>query len=101
MWTILVGASRPTHTDEVDGRRETEPRQWLCEVQKRTRGPVRVRLSPEVLVDFPVEVYVGPIPGFGYVTPHMLGIGHALEVDIDAVAALVAGACRLRRQRRR
>jgi hypothetical protein len=43
-------------------------------------GDVRVRLSPEVGVDFPVEVFAGH--GFGYVNGPMLGISPGLEADL-------------------
>jgi len=66
----------------MDERREAGPSPWLREVQNQTFGPVPVRLSPDDFVDFPVEVSVGDISGFGYVSAQMLGISHALEEDI-------------------
>ena len=53
---------------------------WLRRVQSQTPGKVCIKLSPEVLVDFPVEVFVGRGPG--YVRAHMLGISPQLEVDL-------------------
>lgn len=54
--------------------------EWLRQVQSKTAGQVRVRLSPEVLVEFPVEVFLGH--GLGYVTGRMLGIRPELEADL-------------------
>ena len=39
-----------------------------------------MQLSPEVLVEFPVEVFLGHGPG--HATAHMLGISPELEADL-------------------
>lgn len=54
--------------------------QWLREVRSETAGKVRVHLSCEHLVTFPVEVFVGGHPGF--VGPDMLGISDSLARDL-------------------
>lgn len=73
---------------------------WLREVQNQTFSPVPVRLSPEDLVDFPVEVSVGIIPGFGYASAQ-----NAWEKPCagktSSSGCVGAGARRLRRRRGR
>jgi hypothetical protein len=59
-----------------------EPGQWLRDVKSMTAGKVPVRLSPDYLVGFPVEVVVSGHPG--YVGPSMLGISAALARDLEA-----------------
>jgi hypothetical protein len=64
---------------DVEGREKSG--EWLRQVQSEKVGRVRIQLSPEVLVEFPVEVFVGHGPG--YVTAHMLGISPELEADLS------------------
>jgi hypothetical protein len=58
-----------------------EPGAWLREVGSRTSRPVRVSLSPDLSVGFPVEVVVDGRPG--YVDPEMLGISESLSRDLE------------------
>lgn len=60
--------------------RPGEPDRWLRDLQAATTGSVRVQLSPEVFVDFPVEVFDHRGPG--YVSAETLGISQPLEVDL-------------------
>jgi hypothetical protein len=59
-----------------------EPGQWLREVRAETTRRVRVILSPDVSVGFPVEVVVDGKPG--YVDGPMLGISASLRQDLEA-----------------
>ena len=59
---------------------EEQPGQWLRDVRDRSSGPVRVQLSCDFTVGFPVEVFVDGHPG--YVGPEMLGISDGLATDL-------------------
>ena len=59
-----------------------EPGRWLREVRAETTSRVRVMISPDVSVGFPVEVVVDGKPG--YVDASMLGISASLRHDLEA-----------------
>jgi hypothetical protein len=59
-----------------------KPGQWLREVRADTTRRVRVIISPDLSVGFPVEVVVNGKPG--YVDGAMLGITAALRQDLEA-----------------
>ena len=59
-----------------------EPGQWLREVRAETTRRVRVIISPDLSVGFPVEVVVNGKPG--YVDAAMLGISAPLRHDLEA-----------------
>lgn len=65
----------------MEDSRAAEPGEWLRDVAAHTAGKVRVHLSPDWSVGFPVEVVVGGNPG--YVGPCMLGITDALARDLQ------------------
>jgi hypothetical protein len=46
------------HTHRV-GDQHQNPGDWIRRVRQETPGPVRVHLSPDIGVDFPVEI-LGP-----------------------------------------
>jgi hypothetical protein len=58
------------------------PGEWLRRLVSESGGAVRFQLSAEVLVDFPVEVFIQGNPGF--VTAEMLGVSPRLERDLVA-----------------
>ena len=60
----------------------TQPGQWLREVRAKTTKRVRVVLSPDYLVGFPIEVVVDGRPG--YVDADMLGISATLRQDLES-----------------
>jgi hypothetical protein len=60
----------------------TQPGLWLREVRARTTKRVRVVLSPDDLVVFPVEVVVDGRPG--YADADMLGISATLRQDLES-----------------
>jgi hypothetical protein len=59
----------------------SRPGQWLREVRSETTRRVRVRLSPDFAVGFPVEVVVNGQAG--YVDGDMLGISASLTHDLE------------------
>ena len=65
----------------ADLRPDTTPGQWLREVRAGTTRRVRVRLSPDYSVAFPVEVVVEG--SATYVDADMLGISDSLQRDIE------------------
>lgn len=40
------------------------PAEWIRDLQRATAEPVRVQLSPDFFVEFPVEVFVETGPGY-------------------------------------
>ena len=54
--------------------------QWVRDLQERTTGPVRVQLTPDYLVTFPVEVFDATGPG--YVARGTLGLAPDLEDEL-------------------
>jgi hypothetical protein len=73
------GADGPSTTSE--DRLPEEPGQWLREVRARTTRRVRVLISPDLYVGFPVEVVVDGRAG--YVDAAMLGISASLRHDLE------------------
>jgi hypothetical protein len=65
----------------VDECPVTQPGQWLRDVRSRTVRRVRVRVSPDHFVGFPVEVVVDGEPG--YVDAEMLGISESLRHELE------------------
>jgi hypothetical protein len=61
----------------VDGR---APATWIRELPRSTDGRIRVQLSPDFFVDFPVEVFGEHGPG--YVSAEMLGVSDELGSDL-------------------
>jgi hypothetical protein len=63
---------------------DDEPRssraEWIDRLVAESTTPVRVQLSPEQEVGFPVEVFVEHGPGF--VGPGALGLSQELETDL-------------------
>lgn len=57
-----------------------KPGEWLRSLRASSTERVRVQLCAEVLVSFPVAVFVHGSPGF--VGPEMLGISSELENDL-------------------
>ena len=53
---------------------------WIDRLVTQTGEPVRVQLSPEPGISFPVEVFAGSKPGF--VSPGTLGLSQQLERDL-------------------
>lgn len=58
------------------------PAAWIRRLQRVSEGPVRVQLSPDFLVEFPVEVFAAHGPG--YVSAEMLGLSDELGSDLTA-----------------
>lgn len=59
-----------------------QPAAWIRHLQRVGEGPVRVRLSPDFYVEFPVEVFAEHGPG--YVSAEMLGLSDELGSDLTA-----------------
>jgi len=64
----------------MDSGERRQPAPWLEELVARSDGPVEVQVSPEILVDFPVEVFDETGPGF--VRAGSLGISVALQQEL-------------------
>lgn len=56
------------------------PASWVRDLQARTKGPVEVQLSPDLGVEFPVEVFVENGPG--YVRSETLGLSRKLVEEL-------------------
>jgi hypothetical protein len=66
----------------MDGEQRSPRADRVDRLVARTDGSVRVQLSAEIGVDFPVEVFDERGPGF--VQPGTLGLTHDLEGDLIA-----------------
>jgi hypothetical protein len=60
----------------------SRPAAWIRELRLSSGQPVKVQLSPDFFVDFPVEVFTETGPG--YVSAQMLGVSDQLGSDLTA-----------------
>jgi hypothetical protein len=82
--TLMQQAAQDPGADGLSTTSEElpeEPGQWLREVRARTTRRVRVLISPDHYVGFPVEVVVDGRAG--YVDAAMLGVSASLRRDLE------------------
>jgi hypothetical protein len=70
----------PLHHVAMCANVRGEPAQWVRDLEAKTKGRVRVQLSPDIGVDFPVEIFDEHGPG--YVDPEDLGLSGQLADDV-------------------